>query len=87
MMILIDTSHGCRSGGGAAGAIPVQAKAASSCCGATLAEGGTDAAGYACTGCGQACGKVTGDPVAHWTCTCGQPRRQVITRPQDSGNG
>ena len=54
MATLIDTSHDCETGGDAApGAIPVQRKASSSCCGATLAEGGTDENGHTCTACGQ----------------------------------
>lgn len=85
-MTAIDTRHDCESGGGAAGgAVPVQRKAASHCCGARLAEGGTDAAGHTCTGCGQPCTRVMGQPVAHWTCTCGQRRRQVVTEPEDVG--
>ena len=87
MKTVVNTSHGCASGGGAAGAIPVLQKASSSCCGAVLAEGGTEAAGYACTGCGQPASRVMSDPVAHWTCLCGQRRQQVITIPQDDGNG
>lgn len=84
MMIQVDVSHGCRTGGAAApGAIAVQAKAASGCCGSKLAEGGTPGTGFTCTGCGRAASRVLADPVAHWTCACGQPRTQVITRPQD----
>ena len=84
MATLIDTSHDCETGGDAApGAIPVQRKASSSCCGATLAEGGTDETGHTCTACGQPATKVMGPPTAHWTCVCGQRRSQVITDPQD----
>lgn len=83
---IVNTSHDCEDGGGAApGAIPVQRKAASHCCGATLAEGGTEAGGFTCTACGGPAARVLGDPVAHWTCTCGQRRSQVMTLPQDGG--
>lgn len=92
---LIDTTHDCEHGGVVAhldpadgalkpgGRIPVQARASSSCCGAILAEGGTDEAGYTCTSCGQPCAKVMGPRTASWHCLCGQPRKQVVTEPQD----
>lgn len=92
---LIDTSHDCEHGGVVAyldrdtgtlkpgGVIPVQAKASSSCCGATLAQGGTDQTGHTCTACGKPTAKVMGPKTAHWTCTCGQRRNQVVTEPQD----
>jgi hypothetical protein len=84
MGIAIDVSHDCEQGGGVKpGAIAVQAKASSSCCGAALAEGGTDEAGHTCTSCGKAATKVMGPRTAHWTCTCGQPRSQAVTEPQD----
>jgi len=83
MATLVNTTHDCEHGGGATGVIPVQRKASSSCCGATLAEGGTDEAGHTCTGCGKPCTRVLGQPAAHWTCRCGQRRQQVITDPQD----
>lgn len=86
MSLAIDVSHEC----GASepehikpGAIPVQQKASSSCCGAKLAEGGTDEAGHACTGCQKPTTKVMGPPTAHWTCGCGVRRSQVVTVPVD----
>ena len=86
MATLIDTSHDCETGGDAApGAIPVQRKASSSCCGATLAEGGTDESGHTCTACQSPTSKVMGPKTAHWTCVCGQRRQQIITDPQDGG--
>lgn len=95
MPTIVNISHGCASGGGTAyvrdgavlpgGLIPVQAKASSSCCGATLAEGGTDEKGHTCTACGKPATKVMGAKTAHWTCPCGQRRSQVITDPQDGG--
>lgn len=82
--IAIDASHDCEGGGGVMpGLIPVQQKASSSCCGAKLAEGGTDEAGHTCTACGQATTRVLGPKTAHWTCTCGQRRSQVITEAHD----
>ena len=81
---LVNLDHGCKDGGGARpGAIAVQAKASSSCCGATLAEGGTDETGHTCTKCGKPATKVMGPKTAHWTCVCGQRRSQVVTEPQD----
>lgn len=82
----IDTSHDCEHGedaGPAGGVVPVHQAARSSCCGAVLAEGGTDEAGYTCTGCAKPCSKVMGDPTAHWTCLCGTRRSQVVTQPVD----
>jgi hypothetical protein len=81
--IQVNSDHDCEHGGGSVGgAIAVVQKASSSCCGAKLAEGGTDEAGHTCTGCGQATSKVMGDRIAHWTCPCGDRRQQVITDPQ-----
>lgn len=75
-----DFSHHCVHGGvPAPGAIPVVRKASSHCCGVTLAEGGTEAAGFTCTGCGGAASRVLGPPVAHWTCLCGQRRSQEVS--------
>jgi hypothetical protein len=83
-MVAIDTRHGCPSGGGVAkGRVPVQKKASSACCGATLAEGGTPETGFTCTACGKSTTRVLSDPVAHWTCHCGQKRSQVITTPTE----
>ena len=82
--IAIDVSHGCGPDAAPApGVIPVQRKASSSCCGATLAEGGTDETGHTCTACRQPATKVLGEPTAHWTCKCGQRRSQVITTPTE----
>lgn len=85
--VTIDTSHDCEHGDDAGphgdAVIPVHTQARSGCCGAILAEGGTDAAGYACTGCSQPCSKVMGEPTAHWTCKCGTRRKQVVTQPED----
>lgn len=79
-----DFTHDCDSGGAPArGLIPVQRKASSACCGAKLAEGGTDEGGHTCTSCQQPAVKVMGQPTAHWTCICGQRRSQVITQPED----
>lgn len=81
MKTIVNVTHGCASGGGAAnGLIPVQRKASSACCGAKL-DRGPD--GYICKGCGKPCARVMSDPVAHWTCTCGQKRHQQVTWPQD----
>jgi hypothetical protein len=86
MSVAIDVRHGC----GATrlqhikpGAIPVQRKASSSCCGAKLQEGGTDETGHTCTGCGEPTSKVLGPRTAHWTCGCGVRRSQVISDPVD----
>lgn len=80
----IDTAHGCADGGAPApGAIAVLRKASSDCCNAMLAEGGTDETGHACTQCHSPCARVLGEQVAHWTCKCGTPRRQVVTQAQD----
>jgi len=95
MTALPDITHDCEHGGIVAcldretgtlepgGMIAVQAKASSSCCGAKLAEGGTDEKGHTCTGCNKPAAKVMGPRTARWTCLCGQPRQQVITEPQD----
>lgn len=86
--LLIDTSHDCEHGddaGPVGDAMGLHEAAASSCCGAILAEGGTDEAGYTCTGCSQPCTKVMGPKTAHWTCKCGTRRKQVITQPEDAG--
>lgn len=84
MSVAINTAHDCEHGGGIMpGLIPVHRKAASACCGAVLAEGGTDEAGHTCTGCSQPADKVLGPPTAHWTCHCGQRRSQVVTEPVD----
>lgn len=84
MSVAIDVRHGCPSGGGVKqGLVPVQKKASSACCGAKLAEGGTVEAGFTCTSCGKATTRVLSDPVAHWTCHCGQRRSQVITQATD----
>ncbi len=81
----VSLGHDCEHGGGITpGAIAVQRKASSSCCGATLAEGGTDAAGHTCTACAQPTSKVLGPKTAHWTCVCGQRRSQAVTEPQDA---
>lgn len=86
MGLAIDASHGCPSGGGVAkGLVPVQRKASSACCGAVLAEGGSEEAGHTCTGCGNATTRVLAEPVAHWTCHCGQRRSQVVTQATDEG--
>lgn len=83
--VTIDPGHDCESGGRPVeGLIPVHQAARSACCGAILAEGGTDEAGHACTGCGKPTTKVMGEPTAHWTCVCGQARSQVVTQPQDA---
>jgi hypothetical protein len=86
MSVAIDLRHGC----GASkqehikpGAIPVQRKAASACCGEKLAEGGTDEAGHTCTKCAKATEKVLGPAIAHWTCGCGVRRSQLVTVPVD----
>jgi hypothetical protein len=80
----ISVAHDCEGGGDAVGGVvPVHRKASSSCCGAVLAEGGSDEAGYACTGCSQPCEKVLGPRTAHWTCHCGTRRSQVIAEPVD----
>jgi hypothetical protein len=84
MTITVDPSHDCEDGGGfAPGLIPVHRKASSACCGAVLAEGGTDESGHTCTRCSQPTAKVLGEPTAHWTCTCGQRRQQVVTVAED----
>jgi hypothetical protein len=84
MTALPDFTHDCDGGGGPApGLIPVQRKAASSCCGAKLAEGGTPETGFTCSGCSEPAERVQGPATAHWTCTCGQPRHQVLTDPED----
>jgi hypothetical protein len=85
-MAVIDVSHDCEHGenaGPATDLVPVHEKAESSCCGAVLAEGGTDETGYTCTQCSQPTAKVMGPPTAHWTCKCGTRRSQVITQPVD----
>jgi hypothetical protein len=82
--VMIDTSHDC--GDGAApttGIVAIHTRASSSCCDAILAEGGTDETGYTCAQCAKPCSKVMGSPTAHWTCTCGTRRSQVITQPVD----
>lgn len=82
--VAIDPTHDCEGGGEVPGGMAtVHERASSSCCGAVLAEGGSDEAGYACTGCGQPCAKVMGAPTAYWTCSCGAPRSQVIERPAE----
>ena len=93
---MVDTSHDCEHSGVVAklnrdtaklepgGRIHVHAKASSSCCSATLAEGGTDEKGYTCTACGKPCTKVMGPKTARWTCLCGQPRQQAVTEPEDA---
>jgi hypothetical protein len=82
--VAIDTSHDCEGGGRVAGdLVPVHQKASSACCGAVLAEGGTDEAGHTCTGCSQPTTKVMGPPTAYWTCGCGTVRSQVVTTPTD----
>lgn len=82
--VSIDVTHDCEGGGDAVGgAVAVHQAARSACCGAILAEGGTDEKGYTCTQCGQPTTKVMGDPTAHWTCKCGTVRTQVITKPVD----
>jgi hypothetical protein len=84
-VIQVNTAHDCEHGGGTGpGLIPVQRKASSGCCGAKLAEGGTDGSGHTCTACGKPAAKVMGPRIAHWTCLCGQKRSQVITEPQDA---
>ena len=84
MPAFVNTSHNCPGGGAAApGLIPVQRKASSGCCGATLAAGGADEKGHTCTACGKPATKVMGPRTAHWTCACGQRRSQVVTEPQD----
>lgn len=83
---VIDVSHDCEHGDDAgpdSGVVAVHQAARSSCCGAVLAEGGTEETGWTCTGCSQPCDRVTGDPIAHWTCKCGTYRTQVITQPSD----
>jgi hypothetical protein len=83
--VAIDPSHDCDSGGSVKpGVIPVHQAARSACCGAVLAEGGTDEAGHTCTGCSQPTTKVMGPPTAYWTCVCGQRRSQVVTTAQDA---
>jgi hypothetical protein len=82
--VAIDPTHDCEGGGDVpGGVVAVHEKASSSCCGAVLAEGGNDEAGYTCTGCGQPCEKVMGPPTAHWTCSCGTRRQQVVTQATD----
>lgn len=78
-----DYTHGCADGGAADGVPVAQRKASSQCCGAKLAEGGTDENGHTCTQCGQPAVKVLGPKTAHWTCTCGQRRSQVLTEAVD----
>lgn len=85
MQIAIDTTHDCDAEGIMPGVIPVHQKASSACCGEVLAEGGTDEAGHACTGCQKTTTKVMGPPTAHWTCGCGQRRSQEITTAVDEG--
>lgn len=82
----VDVSHGCASGGGTAGVIPVHRSASSHCCAAVLAEGGTPETGFTCTGCGRPCSRVLGPPVAHWTCLCGERRRAQLGTGTD-GHG
>lgn len=83
-MTLPDFTHDCDGGGEPApGLIPVQRKASSSCCGAALAQGGTDESGHTCTACSQPAAKVVGPATAHWTCACGTRRSQVMTEPED----
>ena len=83
--VAIDPSHDCEGGGEPVkGLIPVHQAARSACCGAVLAEGGTDEAGHTCTECSKPTTKVMGEPTAHWTCVCGQARQQVVTQPQDA---
>jgi hypothetical protein len=85
-VIAIDVSHDCESGGGVMpGAIPVQRKASSACCGARLAEGGTDEAGFTCTGCAKPTVRTVGQPVALWTCVCGERRQQIVTEAEAAG--
>jgi hypothetical protein len=79
--------HDCHHGGGSqGGAIPVQRKASSSCCGALLDATAVnerhEATAFSCQGCGKPCDRVLSDPVAHWTCMCGEKRSQVMTVPQ-----
>lgn len=86
MSVAIDVRHGCGATGVEhikPGAIPVQRKAASACCGAKLAEGGTDEAGHTCTECAKPTEKVLGPASAHWTCGCGVRRSQVVTQAVD----
>jgi hypothetical protein len=85
-MAVIDVSHDCEHGenaGPTTGAVALHEKAGSSCCGAVLAAGGSDADGYTCTQCGQPCQKVMGALTAHWTCHCGTRRQQVVTQATD----
>ena len=82
MSLAIDTSHGCADGGAvAAGLVPVQRKASSACCSALLDL--ADDGSFTCQNCGKATTRVLAHPVAHWTCTCGQRRSQVITTPTE----
>lgn len=87
MTALPDFTHDCEGGGEPAhGMIAAGRKASSQCCGAKLAEGGTDESGHTCTGCGQPAAKVLGAATAHWTCLCGQRRSQVMTQPEDDND-
>lgn len=83
MSLAIDIRHDCPEEGIKPGAIPVIRKASSKCCGAKLAEGGTDEAGHTCSGCSKPTEKVLGPATAHWTCACGVRRSQVVTVAQD----
>jgi hypothetical protein len=86
MSLAIDTRHGCKGGGGVAkGLIPVQQKASSSCCGAKLVPGGSDATGHTCADCKKPTTRVLAPRTAHWTCSCGKKRSQVVTEATDEG--
>lgn len=87
MGFVIDPRHDCADGDNAGpdgGVVPVHQEARSSCCAAVLAEGGTPETGFSCTACGRACERVLGPHTAHWTCKCGQRRKQVVTVAEDS---
>lgn len=79
MSLAIDTSHGCRSGGGVRpGVVPVQQKASSACCGAKLALAESTKAALAAATTEEEYLAVT---VAYTCKDCGQPAAKVLAQP------